>query len=73
MRHTLLGINKWADSGAAPLHREWIGLAYGLEGEVTVKGRTGTYTGLDEDLGLLLKIGDKIELVPLTETLTRPT
>jgi biotin-(acetyl-CoA carboxylase) ligase len=73
VRHTLVGINTWADTGTATLHREWSGLAHGLEGNITVKGQTGTYTGLDEDLGLLLKIADKIELVPLTQTLTRPT
>ncbi|MGJ8589912.1 MAG: biotin/lipoate--protein ligase family protein [Yoonia sp.] len=73
VRHTLVGINTWADTGTTTLHREWSGLAHGLEGEITIKGQTGTYTGLDEDLGLLLKIADKIELVPLTQTLTRPT
>ncbi|WP_425289134.1 biotin/lipoate--protein ligase family protein [Yoonia algicola] len=73
VRHMLVGINTWADTGTATLHREWSGLAHGLEGEITVKGQTGTYTGLDEDLGLLLKIADKIQMVPLTETLTRPT
>ena len=73
VRHTLVGINAWADNGTATLHREWAGLAHGLEGEITVAGHTGTFTGLDEDLGLLLKIADKIQLVPLTQTLTRPT
>jgi len=73
VRHTLVGINAWADTGTAQLHREWSGLAHGLEGEVTSAGQTGTYTGLDENLGLLLKIDDKITLVPLTVHLTRPT
>jgi biotin-(acetyl-CoA carboxylase) ligase len=73
VRHTLVGINTWADTGTAALHREWSGLAHGLGGEIMFKGQTGTYTGLDEDLGLLLKIADKIQMVPLTQTLTRPT
>ena len=73
VRHTLVGINAWADTGTAQLHREWVGLAHGLEGEVTFAGQTGTYTGLDENLGLLLKVDDKVRLVPLTENLTRPT
>jgi biotin-(acetyl-CoA carboxylase) ligase len=73
VRHTLVGINAWADTGTAQLHREWTGLAHGLDGEVTFAGQTGTYTGLDENLGLLLKVDDTIRLVPLTEILTRPT
>ncbi|MEP2921904.1 biotin/lipoate--protein ligase family protein [Sulfitobacter sp.] len=72
VRHTLVGINTWLDSGTAQLHREWQGLAHGLEGEVTFAGQTGTFIGLDDRLGLLLKAGDKTMLVPLTETLTRP-
>jgi len=73
VRHTLVGINAWADAGAAQVHREWSGLAHGLEGEITVAGQTGAYSGLDEDLGLLLKADEKITLVPLTVNLTRPT
>jgi len=72
VRHTLVGINTWLDSGTAQLHREWQGLAHGLEGEVTFAGQAGTFIGLDDRLGLLLKAGDKTMLVPLTETLTRP-
>lgn len=72
VRHTLVGINAWADTGTAQLHREWSGLAHGLEGEITVAGQTGTYSGLDENLGLLLKVDEKIILVPLTAHLTRP-
>lgn len=73
VRHTLVGINAWAEGdGTAQLHREWIGLAQGLEGTVTAAGRTGTYVGLDENLGLLLNIDAKTVLIPLTETLTRP-
>lgn len=72
VRHTLVGINAWADAGTAQLHREWSGLARGLEGEITFAGQTGTYSGLDENLGLLLKVNEKIALVPLTVHLTRP-
>lgn len=73
VRHTLVGINIWADAGTAQLHREWSGLAHGLDGMITAGGRTGSYTGLDENLGLLLKTNDTITLVPLTVHLTRPT
>lgn len=72
VRHTLVGINTWADSGTAQIHREWQGLAHGLEGNITAAGQTGTYIGLDNTLGLLLKIADKTTLIPLTDNLTRP-
>ena len=72
-RHTLVGINTWTDSGTAQIHREWQGLAHGLEGEVTAASLTGTYIGLDDRLGLLLKIDDTTTLIPLTTNLTRPT
>ena len=72
-RHTLVGINTWTDSGTAQIHREWQGLAHGLEGEVTAGSLTGTYRGLDDRLGLLLKIDDTTTLIPLTTNLTRPT
>lgn len=72
VRHTLVGINAWADDGMAQLHREWAGLAHGLDGDVTIAGQTGTYVGLDENLGLLLKVDDETVLLPLTTNLTRP-
>ncbi len=72
IRHTLVGINAWTEAGTAQLHREWIGLAHNLKGEVTYGGQTGTYIGLDEDLGLLLKADDTTVHIPLTANLTRP-
>jgi BirA family biotin operon repressor/biotin-[acetyl-CoA-carboxylase] ligase len=72
VRHTLVGINSWSDGGMAKLHAEWSGLAHALKGEMTVAGQTGTYIGLDENLGLLLKIDQETVLIPLTATLTRP-
>lgn len=73
VRHTLVGINAWTDSGTATLHREWSGLAHQTDGTMTVAGKTGTYIGLDDALGILLKIDDNTVLIPLTENLTRPT
>lgn len=72
VRHMLVGINAWADGGTVQLHREWSGLAHGLDGIVTAGGQTGTFTGLDENLGLLLKVDENTILVPLTDNLTRP-
>ena len=73
IRHTLVGINTWSDSGTGQIYREWRGLAHGLEGSINIAGQTGTYIGLDDRLGLLLKIDDKTTLLPLTANLTRPT
>ena len=73
VRHTLVGINTWSDSGAGQIHREWRGLAHGLEGSINLAGHMGTYIGLDDRLGLLLKIDDNTTLIPLTANLTRPT
>lgn len=73
VRHTLVGINTWSEGGTAQIHREWQGLAHELHGEVTVAGRTGTFIGLDDRLGMLLKIADETVLIPLTENLTRPS
>lgn len=72
VRHTLVGINSWSDEGTAKLHREWSGLAHGLDGDVTIAGQTGSYIGLDENLGLLLKVDGETVLIPLTDNLMRP-
>jgi hypothetical protein len=39
---------------------------------MTVAGKTGEYVGLEENLGLLLKIDAETVLIPLTANLTRP-
>ncbi|MEM1428948.1 MAG: DUF4444 domain-containing protein [Pseudomonadota bacterium] len=74
-RHTLLWVNRWLDEGARPLHAVWRGLAHG-RGEpatFTIAGRTeaGTFVGVDEDFGLLLRTGQETRLVPLTELLNK--
>lgn len=72
VRHTLVGINAWSDDGVAAVHREWTGLAHGLTGTITAGGKTGTYIGLDDTLGLLLKVDGQTLSIPLTTLLTRP-
>ncbi len=72
VRHTLVGLNDWADGGATQLHRTWLGLAHGVDTEMTVAGRHGTFIGLDENLGLLLKSQGESSLIPLTALLTEP-
>jgi biotin-(acetyl-CoA carboxylase) ligase len=70
-RHTLHWINRWEDLGPASLHGEWRGLAYGIDEEVTAQGASGTFIGVDEDFGMLLRAGQTTRLIPLT-TLLEP-
>ncbi|MFD2739451.1 DUF4444 domain-containing protein [Sulfitobacter aestuarii] len=69
VRHTLVEINAWEEDGPARLHRDWLGLAQGLEKEIEIAGQRGIFTGVDEHFGLLLKTGDKTALIPLTDLL----
>ncbi len=68
-RHTLAQINRWSQDGVAPLHREWRGLAWGMGEPITVCGQTGTFLGIDEAFGLLLRQGEETRLIPLTRLL----
>lgn len=69
-RHTLVWINTWEDSGARALHAEWRGLAWSVDKEVTQGGLTGTFMGVDERFGMLLRADDDTtHLIPLTTLL----
>lgn len=71
-RHTLNWIGRWEDEGAKPLHAEWRGLAHGMGEELTHGDQTGTFLGVDEDFGLLLRQGEATTLLPLTTLLEDP-
>ena len=72
-RHTLVWIHEWLDAGIGRIHRDWIGRAWALGKQMTlcVGGETlsGTFTGLDERGGLLLKDASGVRLVPLSAML----
>lgn len=68
-RHTLNWIARWEDQGTKPLHAEWRGLARGLGEDVSQNGRTGTFLGLDERFGMLLRDDAGTHLIPLTSLL----
>lgn len=68
-RHTLAHINQWSGEGPEPLHREWRGLAWRMGEAVTVFGETGTFLGIDEAFGLLLRQDESTRLIPLTRLL----
>ncbi|KAJ57158.1 hypothetical protein ACMU_01300 [Actibacterium mucosum KCTC 23349] len=68
-RHTLHWITRWEDDGTRPLHAEWRGLAHGIGEPTEIAGQSGTFLGVDEDFGMLLRNDDGTHLVPLTTLL----
>ena len=71
-RHTLVWINRWEDGGAQALHAEWRGLAHGIGEDISLNGRSGTYLGVDERFGMLLRDSDTTHLIPLSTRLETP-
>lgn len=69
VKHTLVGINTWLDDGVAPLHQEWRGLAHGIGEEIEMNGLSGTYLGVDEQFGLLLRDAKTTHLFALADLL----
>lgn len=69
VKHTLVGLNTWLEDGAAPLHKEWRGLAHGIGEEIEIRGTRGTFLGIDEKFGMLLRDGAVTHLIPLTKML----
>ena len=68
-RHTLNWIARWEDDGPRPLHAEWRGIAHGIGDAVRFGGSSGTFLGVDEDFGMLLRDGSDTRLFPLTDLL----
>ena len=71
VKHTLVGINTWLDEGVAPLHKNWRGLAHGIGEDIEMNGLSGTFLGVDEQFGMLLRDADTTHLIPLTHLLER--
>lgn len=69
VKHTLVGINRWQEEGAGPLHSEWRDLAQGIGEEIDMLGLRGTYLGTDEQFGMLLRDDQTTHLIPLTNLL----
>ena len=72
-QHTLHWITRWDDEGARPLHAEWRGLAHGVGEDITQNGQSGTFLGVDEDFGMLLRDADGTHLIPLSSVLEQST
>ena len=65
-RHTLVWINRWLDDGFQPIHTAWRERAWGM-GEELPEG--GTFMGIDELGGMLVKTAKTTEVRPLTAML----
>lgn len=65
-RHTLAWINRWSDEGNAPLHSEWMGLVVDVGEPVVQDGKTGTFLGVDDRFGMLIRDGETTHLVPMS-------
>ena len=72
-RHTLNWINRWDSEGTKPLHGDWRGLAHDMGETVTQSDLTGTFLGVDERFGMLLRdASDTTHLIPLSSILETP-
>ena len=70
-RHTLNWLTRWEDEGTRPVHQEWRGLAHGMGEEImSIDGINGTFLGIDEGFGQLIRQSDgSTLLIPLTRLL----
>jgi BirA family biotin operon repressor/biotin-[acetyl-CoA-carboxylase] ligase len=68
-KHTLVWINRWSDDGVKPVHTEWLGLAHGIGDDIEIYEKTGTFLGVGERFGMLLRDKDETHLLPMTKLL----
>jgi biotin-(acetyl-CoA carboxylase) ligase len=68
-RHTLVWLNDIDTDGPRALHEQWRGLAKGMGEAVEINGTKGTFMGIDEQFGLLLKTEGETKLFPLSSIL----
>ena len=72
-RHTLVWINRLEGEGRTALHGEWRGLVEEIGQEVTRnwqgKALSGTFLGVDENFGMLIRAGGESHLIPLSSLL----
>jgi BirA family biotin operon repressor/biotin-[acetyl-CoA-carboxylase] ligase len=66
VKHTLVGINTWTEDGVKALHKDWRGLSHGIGENITMNEISGTFLGVDEQFGMLIRAADTTHLVPLT-------
>lgn len=71
-RHSLHWISRWEEDGGKSLHSEWRGLAHGIGEDAEQSGLSGSFLGIDENFGMLLRTPDTTHLIPLTSLLETP-
>ena len=69
VRHSLYWLNRWLDDGPRPVHAEWRGLVWAMGETVEVDGTSGTFVGVDENFGMLLRTDADTVLIPLSSRL----
>ncbi len=76
-RHSLVWLNHVDSGDTRPLHREWRGLVEEIGQQITLplgaQTLSGTFVGVDENFGLLLRDGDDSRVVPLSSQLQGDT
>ena len=72
-RHTLLWINNWEEDAGRALQSAWRGLVPEIGEVVTRGGLTGTFLGVDENFGMLLRTEEATHLVALATVLENTT
>ena len=65
-RHCLNWIHRWEGEGNAPLHAEWMGLVSGVGEPIARAGFAGTFLGVDERFGMLIRDASSTHLVPIS-------
>ena len=72
-RHSLLWISRLLEDGREPMHREWRGLARNVGEDVDFilngQRQKGTFVGVDENFGMLLRTDGETTLIPLSRIL----
>lgn len=68
-RHSLLWINRWSEEGNAALHGEWMGLVQGVGEPFENNEIRGTFLGVDDRFGMLIRDSETTHLVPLSRLL----
>ena len=66
VKHTLVGINTWAEDGVKSLHKDWRGLSHGIGEDLTINKTFGTFLGIDEQFGMLIRAHKTTHIIPLT-------
>jgi biotin-(acetyl-CoA carboxylase) ligase len=64
-RHTMNWITHWEDEGPRSLHAEWRAMAHGIGEPIHWRDHNGSFVGVDENFGLLLRDDHDTRLLPL--------